>query len=428
MNWQRSAVLMVTLNVLIGNAQLAMGVELARGQGVLTRAKRDYFPIGMRLGTFKFLPTLSSNNEWRDNIYSSQATATQDLIFHIQPGAVISSDWNRHALNFSALGDFQSYASNSSEDKDNYSFNLNGKFDVLKTSFAHANLAYANQYENRGQATSIFGDPSFGFMALKPTNYQSLTAALGYEHKINRFRFNLDHSLNKLNYQDGVSEKDSFTLIENDKNRSRTSNGSSFRLGYELSSSYEAFFRANYNFIDYDSQFGADGLQRSSTGYSGATGVSIDITKLLVGDVYVGYQVQDYVDPVLKTVSGLSGGLSLKWNPTGLTTVTSKGTRTIDETVQGTSSGVLNTMVTLDVDHELLRNILLNVNVGYSINEFQGGNNRVDTGYNFGFGAKYLLNRHFYLASGYGMSSRTSDIANAGYTINSFSLTLGSQL
>ncbi|MBZ4202456.1 MAG: outer membrane beta-barrel protein [Methylovulum sp.] len=427
MNWQRSAVLIVSLNVLIGNTQLAMGVELARGQGVLTRAKRDYFPIGMRLGTFKFLPTLSSNNEWRDNIYSSQATATQDLIFHIQPGALLSSDWNRHSLSFAALGDFQSYASNSSEDKDNYSFDLNGKFDVLKTSFAHANLAYANQYENRGQATSVFGDPSAGFIALKPTNYQSLTAALGYEHKINRFRFNLDHSLNKLIYQDGVAPV-SFAVIENDKNRSRTSNGSSFRLGYELSSSYEAFFRANYNFIDYDSQFGADGLQRSSTGYSGATGVSIDITKLLVGDVYVGYQVQDYVDPVLKTVSGLSGGLSLKWNPTGLTTVTSTGSRTIGETIQSTSSGMLNTAMSLAVDHELLRNILLNATIGYSINEYQGGNNRVDTGYSFGFGAKYLLNRHFYLASGYALSTRSSDIANAGFTTNSFSLTLGSQL
>ncbi|TAL51472.1 MAG: hypothetical protein EPN89_03435 [Methylovulum sp.] len=419
--------LLVALNLIVFNSGVTMGVEITRGQGVINRAKTDYTPVGIRAGAFKLLPTLSSENEWRDNIYSSQFNTVDDFIFHIKPALAIQSDWNRHALAFILDSDLQSYASRDSEDKENYSFNLNGQFDVLKNSFAHTKLLYANQYEDRGQATSVFGDPSSGFIALKPTNFQSVEASLGYEHKINRIRFNLDNDTTHLHYQNGIAPV-TFAIIDNDKNRSRLRNESSFRIGYEINPNYEAFLKTSYNFIDYDSQFGADGLQRSSIGYSGVTGIALDLTGKLTGDAYVGYQLQDYKDSQLTTVSGLTGGLGLKWSPTGLTSVKTNIDRSVNETIQGLTSGVFSTAMTVGVDHELLRNIILSANGGYTINEYQGGNDRVENVYSAGFSAKYLVNRHFYLASGYRTNTRSTNIANTDYDANSLYLTIGSQL
>ncbi|MDO9103691.1 MAG: outer membrane beta-barrel protein [Methylovulum sp.] len=415
------------LNSIVFNSGITIGGEIARGQSVLNRAKTDYAPVGIRMGAFKLLPTLSSENEWKDNIYSSQNNAVDDLIFHIKPALAVQSDWNRHALTFALDSDLQSYASRDAEDKENYSFNLNGKFDVLRNSFTHAKLLYANLYENRGQATSVFGDPSSGFIALRPTNYQTLESALGYEHKMNRIRFNLDNDTTHLSYQNGIAPV-TFAIIDNDKNRSRLRNETSFRLGYELNPNYEAFLKTSYNFIDYDSQFGVDGLQRSSVGYKGVTGIALDLTGKLTGDVYVGYQLQDYKDIQLNTVSGLTGGLGMKWSPSGLTSIQTNVDRSINETIQGFSSGVFSTAFTVGVDHELLRNIILSANSGYTLNEYQGGNSRTENVYSAGFNAKYLINRHFYLKSGYAIGTRTTSIANTNYDLNSIYITIGSQL
>lgn len=427
-NTKNSAVLL--LAVLCCSSGLAMGDQkenVIRGQGVATRAKRDYTPVGIRAGAFKILPTLSSDYEWRDNIYSSQANSVEDLIFHVKPGLAVESDWKRHALAMLLNSDIQSYSSRDTEDKDVYTFAVAGQFDVLKNSFAHANFSYANQYEDRGQAASVFGDPSNGFIALQPTNYQLAQSQFGYEHKANRIRISVDNDISQYHYENGVAPV-TFAVIENDKTRSRSRNETSLRIGYELSTSYEAFIQGSYNFIDYDSEFGADGLQRSSVGYRGTAGVTLDLTGKLIGDVYVGYLLQDYQDARLETVNALVAGVGLKWMPTGLTTVQSKIDRTVNETVQGLTSGILSTVMNVGVDHELLRNIILSLNAGYMTNEYQGGNNREENIYTFGFGAKYLMNRHFFFKTGFSTNSRSSNIANTNFDTNSIYLSVGSQL
>ena len=415
------------LNSIFFSSGVTMGGEIARGQSVISRAKTDYAPVGIRMGAFKLLPTLSSENEWKDNIYSSQNNTVSDFIFHVQPALAIQSDWKRHALSFTLNSDVQTYATRSAEDKQNYSFNLDGKFDVLKNSFAQAKFLYANMYEDRGQATSIFGDPSSGFSALKPTNYQTMGSSLAYEHKVNRIRLTVGDDATYLRYQNGTAPV-TFAVIDNDKNRSRLHNEISFRVGYELNPNYEAFIKTSYNVINYDSQFSVDHLQRSSTGYRGVTGVALDLTGKLTGDVYIGYQSQDYKDSQLNTISGMTGGVGLKWSPSGLTTVQTKIDRIINETVQGLSSGVLSTSMVVNVDHELLRNIILSANAGYMTNNYRGGNNRTENVYSAGFDAKYLINRHLYLKSGYRTNTRSSNIANTSYDLNGVYLTIGSQL
>lgn len=403
-----------------------MSEEIARGQTVTARVRQDYKPAGVRISTFKLLPMFSSENEWRDNIYYSQLNKVDDLVFHVKPEMTIQSDWKRHALGFAFDGDFQSFASRSSEDKKNYALSADGRFDVLRNSFAHAKWSYANQYENRGVATSVFGDPSRGFSALKPTSYQTMDAAVGYEHKWNRIRLNLDNDAVHIHYENGIAPV-TYAIIQNDQTRSRLRNETSLRFGYELTPSYEAFVKAGYNFIDYDSQFGADGYQRSSIGYRGVAGIALDFTGKLTGDIYVGYQLQDYKDIRLNTVSGMTGGVGLKWSPSGLTTIQTKIDRVISETVQGSVSGVLSSVAGVTVDHELLRNIILSANAGYMINDYQGGNQRKENIYSAGFNAKYLLNRHFFVKSGFSMSNRSSNIANTNYDYNSAYITLGTQ-
>ena len=62
----------------------------------------------------------------------------------------------------------------------------------------------------------------------------------------------------------------------------------------------------------------------------------------------------------------------------------------------------------LDVTHELLRNLLLNANVGYTRDDFQG-TSRTDNTYDPGVGVSYLINRNLSVNATYRFTTRDSD-------------------
>lgn len=399
------------------------GADVERGVGVKERTNRDYSPVGIRAGSFMIHPFFESQNEYKDNIYYQQNNTRDDFIFHLQPGVNARSNWNRHALEANVSTDMQIYASHSHEDKQIYAFDLNGRLDVLKHSFATAKFYYTNDYQYRGS-------PDTPFNALKPVQYDTTGGVAGYEHKISRIRFNVLNDTQQLNFKNSTTSDGTLDgiLIDNGW-RNRQKNTSTGRIGYEIMPGYEAFVRGGYNFINYDQQFDKYGLQRSSRGYEVVAGIALDFTGKLIGDAYIGYRKQKYDDIQLKTISGITGGMALKWMPTGLTTVSARVDRDINETTQGFSSGYFSTSSTVSVDHELLRNVLLNANVGYIFNDYIGGAERQEDIYQVGLSAKYLLNRNFFLISGYNYRTRsTANISNADFDVNSVYFSLGAQL
>lgn len=382
-----------------------------------------YAPLGIRVGSFTLSPSLESENEWNDNIYYRQNNTSSDFIFHIKPILNVKSIWSRHALNFSAGSDVMFYKDHSTEDKQNYFVNLDGRFDVLRGSFATARFYYQHNTESRGSPEPIAN------RSINPLENDTLGATVGYEHKFNRLRANVSHDIQHIEYQDG---RDPFGAVVPNSQRSRMVNTSTARLGYELFSGYEAYILGSYNFVDYPSLstiFGNQNLDRSSRGYGIAGGIKADISHTLIADAHFGYRHQDYRSPTLKPVTGMSGGLGLTWLPSRLTTVKVAIERDIMETTQVNQSGFFSTQFFASVDHELMRNIFLNFHASYTNNDYHGTTlNRQDDLYNGGFNLKYLLNRYFYLKTGYDHYGRTSNINNQNYDMNTVYLTLGAQL
>jgi hypothetical protein len=77
----------------------------------------------------------------------------------------------------------------------------------------------------------------------------------------------------------------------------------------------------------------------------------------------------------LGTISGLDAGGRLVYNVTRLTTATFTGLRTVvpsNPTIGTTGTCYLVSTVTGKVDHELLRNLLLNASAGYENDAYLG--------------------------------------------------------
>lgn len=395
--------------------------ETGQGVGVGEGVPAEYVTEGARLGGFTLNALVEGVTEYDSNIFRTDTSEKSDLIFHVKPEVELKSNWSRHEVSGSVNGDYARYDDFSREEYEDYGFDLGGRVDVRRDSAFSADIGYDSLHEDRGAVVTTAGK--------EPVEYDVLSAKAGYEQRFNRVKVEGWYDTSQLDFDDVSTTIPS--LINND-DRDRDEDTYTAQLSYEIQPRYDAYLRYQYNEIDYDDSVDDLGLDRSSDGYRAVVGISIDLTGLLVGDFYAGYQEQEYDDAALSNIDDYTAGAELRWNPTSLTTVTGFVDRTIEETTIAFSSGYLSTNFGLRVDHELRRNVLLNANMGYSMNEYEGSavgvKERDDDIYSYGVGVKYIFNRNLYLDASYMFSERDSNILAGDYDVDTVLLTLGARI
>ena len=131
------------------------------------------------------------------------------------------------------------------------------------------------------------------------------------------------------------------------------------------------------------------------------------------GYAYAGYIEQDFHAP-LPNVSGIDFGAKLTWYPDALYTVHLSGERRLtDTTILGASLSD-DRVVTLGVDYELLRNLILQSGVSYASSRFVGAR-RNDTVWGASLQSQYLINENMRAVLGYDFSSRASSQPGQGF-------------
>ena len=125
----------------------------------------------------------------------------------------------------------------------------------------------------------------------------------------------------------------------------------------------------------------------------------------------VGYEIRTFTSSQYKTISAPIAEVSATWTPTGLTTVTGSVARYIEESASDTTAGYTETALKLSVDHEYLRNVLLNANGAFYHDLYQEGGNQ--SYYSAGGGVAWLMNRHMRLQTTYTFASRQSAATSA---------------
>ncbi|MGH8604254.1 MAG: outer membrane beta-barrel protein, partial [Gammaproteobacteria bacterium] len=254
--------------------------------------------------------------------------------------------------------------------------------------------------------------------------YDLYTVTGGYDHRFNRLSVRLEGTGVGYDY-DNITADEGSTIIQDD--RDRTDAIGTLRAAYELSPGYSAFLLGSYNNRSYDIERDQQGTQRSSDGYEVALGAELALTGVTTGELYVGYRSQFYDDPNLPTIDGVQGGASIYWNVTTLTTITGRVERTIEDTTFNTTvggtpaAGYFRTRYGFIVDHELLRNLLLQASL-FGIQEDFAGIDRTDDILLATVGATYLMNRYLDLSIDYGYRDRSSEFND--YSRNTAMLTL----
>jgi hypothetical protein len=363
-----------------------------RNVSVRQRPHPGYEALGLREGAFMVWPKLNTTVEYNNNIFATDGGEQSDTIFHVSPEVDLTSQWSRHQLDAYARATINRYVDHTTEDTEDYSVGASGRLDVLRTAQINGGLNWNQLTEPRTSAASLG--------QAKPVQYQLTSSYLSGAREFNRLRLSGRFDAQNFLY---LSE----TGNRPQSDRDRTLYVFTGRADYAVSPDTAVFVQVAGNTRDYRLQASPSVLatypgfqDRDSSGVEALVGANFEISALWRGEVGVGYLNQSYDNKAFKDISGFGARAQVEWFPTQLTTVTFTGSRTVEDAGITGSSGYLSTNIGAQVDHELLRNVILSAQAAYGKDDYRGID-RNDERYTAGISATYLVNRSVGVTVGY---------------------------
>lgn len=389
--------------------------ESFQPETVKTRSRPQYDPVGIRAASFNIFPKLSVTEYFDDNIFADSVNEKSDFITDIQPQLIIKSNWNNHALTLSSSANIHQHLNNEAENSEDFNFIGHGRIDILRQSRLEGGASYEQNHQRRSSPDDVQG--------LVPTIFHETTVFSFIEHELNLFTLKTGIRYVNLDFDDVAS---SIGVINND-DRDRDRVTGDFRISYSISPQYSMFVDGFINRLNYENLSDGLALNRDSKGYGINLGSIFHGSRLFFGELFIGFKEQAYRDPRLKTIYGVTGGGSITWQPSILTTFNLSSSRSIRETTVGIASGIFQTEAKFEIDHELLRNLLLNFNLSVSQEDFRGID-REDKYLNIGVGSNYLMDPLVNFGLKYDFTTRHSNRDASNFTRNAVYFNLNLQL
>jgi hypothetical protein len=367
-------------------------------QTVFQRPRRDYDPLGIRLGNFDLSTQLGIGGGYVDNIFTTDTNTKDDFIGSLTPGFRLRSDWPVHLFGIEASGEFDQYASESSQNSNSGQATVFGRLDITGDDSLFGSASVRREVEHNGDEESR----SSGI-----TEFDRAVERLGYTHQFARVNVRLTGQHQRLAF---------LRNVDDDRDRNEVNIGG--RITYALSPRLTPFVQSNYRITDFDERATGTGLDRDSTEYSVSIGSRVLITEILQAELAVGVSHVDFADSTLKSDTSPSVSGQLIWNVTPLTSIIMDAFRDQSASTQGGTAGRIDTGATLRIEQELSDNLLIFGSAGYRNEDFQD-TSRTDDRIRAAIGGEFLLNRNVSFSAQYQFQDRMSSASGLDFIENS---------
>ena len=389
------APMVITAPVAAANAALPAPV-LRR----LSSEEDPYDSVGTRAGSFviKGAVELSSGYDTNPARLSKPVSAPA---FVVAPELLVISDWDRHALVADLRGAFNGYGGTfptlingmaspepTSVDRPSFNGHVDGRFDVTRDLRLTSQLRLTVGTDDPGSPNIQRG------LAAYPI-YTTAGATIGIDRSFNRLDVSLGATADRTSFtQSRLSDG---ALMSND-DRNYDQYGGVGRISYELNPGLKPFVEVEGDTRSHDLAVDRNGYQRDSSGGYAKAGASFDISRILTGEVSIGYIGRTYVDPRLPRLEGMLTSASLVWRASALTTVKLLADTQIAETTLPVSAGTMVRTYAVEVDHDFRRWLTGIGKLSYGTYDYQGAN-RNDDLWSIEGGLVYKLNRNVWIKS-----------------------------
>jgi hypothetical protein len=390
------------------------------GETVTSRPQPEFAPLGLHLGEFFWYPRAELDESYNSNIFATTTQPSSDLISAFSPSFDLLSIFPSSGLNLHGSATFQDFATHPTQNTETGAVSADGRLDVTAGSSLFANAQVSHPYISYGSPNSPMG-------IAEPVTYWNYIARAGYTQTGQRITYGIDAGVGAAQYNaaplvgGGISPQSSQNSLVSD---------AALHAGYEITPDYLGYVRFDAAHYDY-----LRAPSANSTTYRFDFGLQILPRHIIFGNVYAGYLVQNYTQSSPGSTQFPDYGGELVWTVTTLTTLTFDGLRTFYTGTPTSSSvvitgpagnGYLASSVGVRADHEVLRNLLVNLNATYENDNFQGIT-RTDNVFSAGTGVTYLINRYLFLGGSFSYYKRSSTASQSSYTQNVVLLRLGTQ-
>jgi hypothetical protein len=358
-------------------------------QLALRRIEQDPFePTGIRIGAFILRPAIELTGGY-DNNPSRSTNGAASWVYFTSPELLVRSDWIRHEVRAELKGTYYSYPGYDDEPSLNRPFvdsKVSGRLDVTADRRIIGEGRYLLSTDNPGSPNLQAGLTKFPI-------YQTVGSTLGVIQRFNRFELTAKGSVDRTIY--GLSFLQDGTTFSND-DRDLWQYGGSLRGSYEVHPGVRPFFEVGWDNRVHDLLFDRSGLMRDSNGIVAKAGTSFEISRILVGEIGLGWLNRRYRDPTLPDLGGFTADGSLTWFASPLTTVKLTAATRVDESVVAGVSGSLTRDFGLQIDHAFRRWLIGIVKFGYGIDDYVGSD-RIDHRHSLSLSLLYKLSREVQL-------------------------------
>jgi hypothetical protein len=380
-----------------------------RNVSVTERPKPEYEAVPVRVGAFIVDPVIAAGLEYNDNIYATNTDQQSDGILHVQPSVLVTSDWSRNQVSAFARASSSFYFDHTGEDTTDGAIGASGRLDVQR------DLGFAGgaSFERDTQPRTSEASPE---AAAHPVRYDVADTWIEGTKDFNRLRVTARGSIDDYSY-DNAQTTTGLQIYEQDQDHTSYVGALQAEYAYLPETSLLASLVANHR--EYRDELPGE-TSRTSSGYELTVGTNFDLSHLARGELYIGYLEQDYDNiNVFRNVSGIAARGKVEYFPTQLTTITVSGSRSVEDSGIINVGGFLASTVTVQVDHELLRNLILSAGLSYTEDDYSNYN-RSDKINSEQASAKYLMNRAVSLNLTYAHLNQDSSGTQAGpkYDIN----------
>jgi len=343
-----------------------------------------YEALGLRTGSFLIKPAVDVSGGYDTNPARSNGGKGSSLVI-VSPELLVRSDWSRHELRADLRGSYITYPGYDQQpklDRPNVDSRVVGRIDVT----------HDTRLEGEGRllvGTDNPGSPNIQAGLAKLPIFTSMGSTIGLAQRFNRWDFVLRGTLDRVDYHDSLLT-DGSTATNADRNFNQY--GGQARASYEVLPGVKPFAEVAVDTRLRDQQFDRFGLQRSSLGQSVRAGTTFEPTRLVTGEVALGYLKRRYDDPTLPDLGGLLIDGSLIWSASALTPATLTARTTADEAVTPGVAGTFRRDAALQVDHAFRRWLIGTAKLGYGLDIYQGSL-REDHRYSASVAVTYKLTR-----------------------------------
>jgi hypothetical protein len=361
-------------------------------------------PIGVNVGAFRLRPALELSSGY-DSLPSRTINGRASWYAVVAPELLVNSNWVRHEVTATIRGSYTDYFQTPELTRPALDAKVTGRLDVTRDTRLLFDANFLLGTDNPGS-------PNIQADLRRLPIFLTAGGSAGLAQRFNRLDVTVRAIADRTVYQQSTFVNGA---VESNDDRNFNRYGSELRTSYEVTPGIKPFVEFGADQRVHDLTIDRSGLMRDSHGGYAKAGTSFEFTRLLTGEMSLGYLTRTYRDPTLPDLAGLLVDGSLVWTATPLTTFKLIARTTANETTVAGVSGIFTREAGLEAAHAFRRWLIATLRFTAGLDTYQGSP-RVDERYAASLGVAYALNPYMQLKSEFRQEWRHSNQPGGDYT------------